>query len=85
MGKATEAERKTIQNTDPNLRRYGKAFDPRSAHEVLQERLAANLKKREQAESKERATKKKSRSSNRQSSTEAFIKSMARSLGSTTG
>jgi len=85
MGKATDAERKTLRDADPNMRRYGEAYDPRSAHEVLQERLAANLKKREQLESKEHATKAKPRRSNRQSSTEAFIKSMARSLGSATG
>ncbi len=85
MGMATEAERQAIQESDPNMRRYGKAFDPRSAHEVLRERTAAQLEKRQQAERKKRATKPKSRSSNRQSATEAFIKSMARSLGTATG
>ena len=87
MGMATEAERKTLLDSDSNMRRYGKSFDPRSAHEVLLERTAANLKKREQAELEEHAAKPKpaTRSSNRQSSAEAFFKSMARSLGSAAG
>ena len=85
MGKATVAERKTIQNADPNLKRYGKAYDPRSAHEVLRERIATAQKKQQQAEVKQRASKPKARRSNRQSAGEAFLKSMLRSLGSATG
>lgn len=85
IGKASDAERKAIQDSDHNMRRYGEAYDPRSAHEVLQERLADNLKNREQAEPKKRTASAKPRSSNRQSTTEAFIKSMARSFGSATG
>jgi len=86
MGKATVAERKAILDADPNMSRYGKAYDPRSAHEVLLERTAASLKKREQAEMEKRATKPKAkRSSRRQSTSEAFFKSLARSLGTAVG
>ncbi len=87
MGKATIAERKAILDADPNMKRYGKSYDPRSAHEVLLERTAQRLKKQEQAELEERSApaKTKSRSSTRQSSSEAFIKSMMRSLGSAAG
>ena len=85
MGMATETERKAIMDKDRNMKRYGKAIDPRSAHEVLQERTLANLKKREQADKAKRASKPKARGSNRQSATEAFIKSMARSLGTAAG
>jgi len=93
MGMATAEERKVIMDADNNMRRYGKAVDPRSAHEVIKERTAANLKKREQAERKarEQAESKKStrktstRRSSRQSNSEAFFKSLARTMGSATG
>jgi hypothetical protein len=85
MGMATEAERKAIKDKDRNMKLYGKAVDPRSAHEVLRERMAATHEKSEQTELEKRASKPKARSSNRQSATEAFIKSMARSLGTAAG
>lgn len=87
MGKATVAERKAIMDADPNLRRYGKPYDPRSAHEVLLERTATKLKQQEQTDLEKRAAdgKPKARSSSRQSSSEAFFKSMMRSLGSAAG
>ena len=87
MGKATLAERKVILEKDPNMKRYGKPYDPRSAHEVLLERTAARLKQQEQADLEARAAKNKPkvRSSSRQSSSEAFFKSMVRSLGSAAG
>ncbi|QFU75841.1 DUF853 family protein [Halioglobus maricola] len=89
MGKATLAERKALMDRDPNMRRYGESIDPRSAHEVLSERTQARLEQQQEAELKERAAKAqgkpKARSSNRQSVGEAFLKSVARSLGSTAG
>ena len=89
MGKATVAERQAVLDRDPNMRRYSKSFDPRSAHEVLAERTAARLKQQEEAELAERAAraqgKRRTRSSSRESAGEAFLKSMARSLGSATG
>ncbi len=85
MGKATLAERKAILDADPNMKRYGKSYDPRSAHEVLRERMQAKLENKEKAELEKRSAKPRPRRSNRQSSTEAFIKSMARSLGTAAG
>ncbi len=88
MGKATMAERQAILDREPNMRRYGEAVDPRSAHEVLSERTQARLKQQEETELAERAAKaqgKKPKSSSRQSVGEAFMKSIARSLGSAAG
>lgn len=89
MGKATMAERQVVMERDPNMRRYKEAFDPRSAHEVLAERTAARLKQQEEAELAERAAKaqgkKAPRGRSRESAGEAFMKSMARSLGSAAG
>lgn len=89
MGKATMAERQVVLDRDPNMRRYSKAFDPRSAHEVLAERTAKRLKQQEEAELAKRAEKAKgktsSRSRSRESAGEAFMKSMARSLGTAAG
>ena len=86
IGKATLAERKVILDADRNMKRYGKTYDPRSAHEVLRERTAEMQKKQDQAELEKRATKPRARRrSNRQSTAEAFFKSMARSMGSAAG
>jgi len=89
MGSATAAERQALRDNDPNMRRYGKSYDPRSAAEVLHERMAANLEKKQQEELQKRAAKSadhpRKRRSNRQSNTEAFMKSMLRSIGSAAG
>jgi hypothetical protein len=87
MGLATASERQAIMSADINMKRYGEAYDPRSAHEVLLERTAARLKQQEEAELQKRAEKAKPKSSgrSRESATEAFIKSLARAAGSTVG
>ncbi|TGD75168.1 DUF853 family protein [Mangrovimicrobium sediminis] len=88
MGKASAEERKLQIERDPNLRLYGTAVDPRSAHEVLTERMKAMQAEQDEAELKKRAKKAgttPARSSSRQSVGEAFLKSLARSLGSATG
>jgi DNA helicase HerA-like ATPase len=89
MGQATDPERQSLMAVDMNMKRYAQSYDPRSAHEILLERTAAKLKQQEQAELEQRAARSQSgstgRSSNRQSAGEAFIKSMARSLGSSAG
>jgi hypothetical protein len=87
MGKATAVERKAILDVDRNMKRYGKAYDPRSAHEELAERTAARLKQQEEADLESRAAKNKpkARSRGRQTSGEAFFKSMVRSFGSSIG
>ena len=85
----------SLRDADRNMKRYAEAVDPRSAHEVLRERIAANLKKQEREEleeqrqkqdkSRKSASKPKARRSNRQGPGEAFFKSMARSLGTAIG
>ena len=79
MGPATDEERSAVLAHDPNQRRYVEAVDPRSAHEVLRERMEAT--KAQTATSMPAARS----SAGRQSTSEAFIKAMARSLGSAAG
>ncbi len=79
MGPATDEERSAVLAHDPNQRRYVEAVDPRSAHEVLRERMEAT-------EAQTATSMPAARSSaGRQSTSEAFIKAMARSLGSAAG
>jgi DNA helicase HerA-like ATPase len=88
MGKATMAERQAVMERDPNLRRYKDPVDPRSAHEVLAERVATRLEQEAQAKREAEAAKetaKTRRSSSRESASEAFLKSMARAAGSSVG
>jgi DNA helicase HerA-like ATPase len=86
IGKATVAERKAILENDPNQKRYATAVDRKSAHEELLARA-----EKEQGERDEKALKKRESSGrrrtgrSRQSSSEAFVKSMLRSLGSAAG
>lgn len=88
IGKATLAERRTVLDHDPNQRIYATAVDRESAHEQLLARAASqqagrderSLKRREQS-----ARRKSGGSRSRQSTGEAFVKSMARSLGSAAG
>jgi len=94
IGPATPAERQAVLAADTNMRRYAQPYDPRSAHEILLERTAAQLKAREEAaraeqEAKDRAAQERaartSSGRSRESAGEAFLKSMARSLGSSAG
>ncbi|TXS92859.1 DUF853 family protein [Parahaliea maris] len=86
MGKATAEERQAVLDRDPNLKRYGEAVDPRSAHEILSERTAAALARQKEADLEKRAGRSSSRGgSGRQSASEAFFKSMARAAGSSLG
>ncbi|MEM6545273.1 MAG: helicase HerA-like domain-containing protein [Pseudomonadota bacterium] len=86
MGKATVAERAEVRKHDPNERIYGTAIDRESAHEKLLARAQVQQQERD-----ETAMKRKENTANRragrsrQSSSEAFVKSMARSLGSAAG
>jgi DNA helicase HerA-like ATPase len=82
MGKATLAEREAVLEHDPNRRRYRESIDRESAHEELLHR--AEKKQATAAEQSKTAKPRKSGSS-RQSTSEAFVKSMARSLGSAAG
>jgi hypothetical protein len=88
MGKATEAERRAILAADHNMKRYGQSYDPRSAHEILVERTAAALKKKQEAELEQRAAaadKPRSGGRGRETASEAFVKSLARAAGSSVG
>lgn len=90
MGPATAAERKAVLANDPNVRRYSEAVDRESAHEKLLARAEAVQAAQDSEELERRAKSSKpaaSRSSRgrTQSSSDAFVKSMARSLGSAAG
>lgn len=85
MGPASGEERNAILAHDPNQRLYRDAVDPRSAHEILLERTAARQATKDEEALAKRATTATRRTSSRQSTSEAFIKSMARSLGSAAG
>jgi len=87
MGGISKEERKTILDKDRNLRRYGETFEPRSAHEILRERIDETLKEKEAEEQKKQRekAKKPKRRSNRQTAGEAFVKSMVRSAGRSLG
>lgn len=85
MGPASAEERAAILAHDPNQRLYKDAVDPRSAHEILLERTAARQSAKEEEALAKRAETGKKRTSNRQSTSEAFVKSMVRSLGSAAG
>ncbi|MEM9758155.1 MAG: helicase HerA-like domain-containing protein [Pseudomonadota bacterium] len=86
MGKATAAERAAVLQNDPNQRRYVDAIDRESAHERLLARAEAQQEERDETALKRRESTARRRSGrSRQSSSEAFMKSMARSLGSAAG
>jgi DNA helicase HerA-like ATPase len=97
IGPATAAERAQVRQRSPVGSRYDDAIDRESAAELLQKRAeeaakaAAALQKAEQeqaerdAAEKHRSKSKPRRSSNRQSQTEAFFKSMLRSAGTALG
>lgn len=86
MGKATLAERKVVMENDPNRRRYATPIDRESAHEMLLARAEAQQAERDEGKLKRRETTARRRSGRKtQSSGEAFVKSMARSLGSSAG
>ncbi|MEE4278991.1 MAG: helicase HerA-like domain-containing protein [Halieaceae bacterium] len=86
MGKATAAERAAVLENDPNYARYASAVDRQSAHEELLARAERQQAERDEAELRKRESSARRRTGRgRQSSTEAFVKSMARSLGSSAG
>lgn len=84
MGPVDSAERTQLISRNPFHRKYLHSIDPESAREILQKR-AALAAQEEDIEESRKATTPKRRSSNRQSIGEAFIKSIARSLGSGLG
>ncbi len=85
IGPLTEQERKQHIERSPYQGRYDQLLDRESAYEMLKQQAE---KKTEILEQREETTTKKhsrTRSSNRQSVGEAFIKSAARSIGSQIG
>jgi len=86
IGKATEAERRSVLQHDPNQRLYADAVDRVSAHEELLARAQKQQAERDEGALKRKDTSIRRRTGRRrQSSSEAFVKSMARSLGSAAG
>lgn len=73
-----------LVKADPNRRRYAQAVDRRSAHAVLCERME-KARKAAEAGHASAAPSRKSQGHSRESAGEAFVKSMATSLGSATG
>ncbi|MFK8041327.1 helicase HerA-like domain-containing protein [Congregibacter sp.] len=86
MGKATMAERAEVLKNDPNGRRYAKGIDRESAHEQLLVRATEQQAERDEKELKKRETSARKKTGRKtQSNSDAFVKSMARSLGSAAG
>ncbi len=86
MGKATLAERQAVLANDPNGRRYAESINRQSAHELLLARAEKQQSERNERSVQRRdAAARKRTGRTRQSSSEAFVKSMARSLGSAAG
>lgn len=86
MGPASSEERAAILAQDNNQLRYRDVIDPYSAHEILAERTAARQAEKDKAELEKRAGTNSGRAAgNRQSTSDAFVKSLVRSLGSAAG
>lgn len=85
MGAITPSERRVAINNSPLAGRYDTAVDRESAHELLRERAEKAAKQAQERDAKDagRAAKKPGR--RRQSIGEAFIKSLARTVGSQIG
>jgi DNA helicase HerA-like ATPase len=84
MGQASDEERAAVLDGDRNMRRYADAIDPQSAHEILQARMQRQLLEQEEEALRRRAPDSRA-SRSRESAQEAFVKSMARSLGTAAG
>ncbi|HMV70716.1 MAG TPA: DUF853 family protein [Pseudomonadales bacterium] len=90
MGPLGDEERRALINQDPLFLRYGKVHDPISAHEVLQQRtrdaLAAHERQQQlDAQEKQQRRETVAPRSNRQSTTEALVKSVVRTVGTGIG
>jgi hypothetical protein len=85
MGAITPGERQSVINASPLAGRYDKAVDRESAHELLRQRAEKSAAEAQTRDAVEAKAAPKKRSSNRQSVGEAFIKSIARTVGSQLG
>lgn len=90
IGPITATSRKALISADECFGRYKDAVDPESAHEILEkrrEKIRKNEEQQKNAAKQSRAKRKtpSKRRSTRQGIGEAFVKSVARSLGSSLG
>jgi DNA helicase HerA-like ATPase len=89
IGPVTDQERADVRSRSPVGTRYDKTLDRESAAEVLQERAEKAALEAEKAEAKTKResakTKPAKRRSNRQTPTEAAVKSFLRSVSTTLG
>ncbi len=85
MGAITPGERKAAVNSSPFSGRYEKAIDRESAHELLRQRAEKAAKQAEDRGAGRAASTGKKPGRPRQSIGEAFIKSLARTVGNQIG
>jgi len=85
IGPATAEEIRAVRSRSPIGTRYDTALDRESAAEILQARAAQKAQQEAQASQAEAAQKQSKKRSNRQSPTEAAVKSFLRSTFSTLG
>ncbi len=90
IGPATDSERKDVLTSSPVAGVYDEVIDRKSAYEVLTERAEKSAVEAEKAKNNEqerliKRPKKGTKGRQRQSVAEAFVKSVARSLGSGLG
>lgn len=85
MGAITVGERRAAINSSPLAGRYDKAIDRESAHELLRARAEKSSKQAEERDAGDGGSVAKKPSAGRQSIGEAFIKSIARTVGSQIG
>jgi len=84
IGPAKPAEKQATIRQSPHAGRFEDAINRESAHEVLKKRAEAKMQETERVEATQEKSR-KSRSSNRQTPTEAFLKGLARAVGSQLG
>ncbi len=84
LGPASESERKAVIEHSMLRGRYEQTVDRESAYEHLKERAAKEKEKEKDVDTKDK-DKGRRRRSNRQSVTEAMVKSVVRALGSSLG
>lgn len=91
LGPLTDKEREDILNISPVAGQYDKNIDRESAYEMLKERGAkaakeeAERKEREEYEYRQKKTTTRSSGNRRQSTTEAAVKSLTRSVATSLG
>ncbi len=82
IGPASAAERQAVLERDSYRRRYLEPVDRQSAHEILEARMQRQMLEAEEAGKRETSSRSRSR---RQTPQEAFVNSLARSLGTAAG